>query len=543
MANGNVVAPPLPLMEDDRAPAGGADLLTPRQAEIIGLVSTGLSNKEIADRLGLTDGTVKQHLAAIFRRLGVSNRTWAVNLWRQIDAPRSTGDTPASGERPFSAQLRIQNRKETGASVRDVPPRLMAAVTICQGGSIKKASGKGDVDAFRVSLACCSEWAAALGGRLELSASGAITALFGFPVAHIDNLDRALAFARTVHRQLVGREKLSVQISVDACVDALLASGDKLLSCTAAAGSLAAAIARPITSQSTKILISSRVKALLERARARRAHFSHALSKAPFVRDILAALAAGRACWLSVEAWPILSGHDLLDAWPECPPFSDLRTLVLRWPAQCPDAAMVAADLVAQIAPQASDFRPPTSMQGALGSRLLQLAHDAPLLVLVHGLSDIASFRALLGEEALEELSKVPVAFVMGPLPLRGSSRLVVRSLGATGNIPLIARAHEISLTDENTTGEDDWPDIVALLDQTDDNGKAILFALHRYQRCTPQFLAHRLEMAPALLENSLARLAQLGLISMTPDHTSKIRDARTERAVSAQLKSITNVI
>ena len=539
MANGNTMPRPLSLIEDDRAPAGGEDLLTPRQAEIIGLVSTGLSNKEIADRLGLTDGTVKQHLAAIFRRLGVSNRTWAVNLWRQIDTRRSADDKLAPVVRPFSSQLTVQNRKETGASVHGVPPRLIAAVTISQPSSVRKPSSNADIAAFRASLACCTEWATALEGQLEVAASGSITALFGFPVAHIDDLDRALAFARTVHRQLVGRQKLSLHISVDACVDALLASDEKLVSCTAAAGSLAAAI----TSQSGNILISPRVQALLRTASARRANFSHALSKAPFVRDMLAALAAGRACWLSVEAWPILSGHDLLNGWSECPPFSDLRTLVLRWPTNCPDAVKLAADLAAQIAPQAPDFRPPGSMQGALGGWLLQLAQDAPLIVLVHGVSDVASFRALLGEEVLEGLSNVPIAFVVGPLPLRGSARLVVRSLGATGNVPLIARAHEITLTSDNITADGDWPDIVALLDQVDDNGKAILLALRRYQRCTPQFLAHRLAMAPALLETSLARLAQLGLISMTPDHISKIRDPRTERAVDDQLQSITNVI
>jgi DNA-binding NarL/FixJ family response regulator len=49
-------------------------VLTPRQREILALISTGQSNKEIAHRLGTSDGTVKAHISAIMRRLGVHNR-------------------------------------------------------------------------------------------------------------------------------------------------------------------------------------------------------------------------------------------------------------------------------------------------------------------------------------------------------------------------------------------------------------------------------------------------------------------------------------
>lgn len=52
--------------------------LTPRQIEILHLVRDGLSNSEIADRLGLTPGTVKVHLSSIYRSIGVRNRTAAV---------------------------------------------------------------------------------------------------------------------------------------------------------------------------------------------------------------------------------------------------------------------------------------------------------------------------------------------------------------------------------------------------------------------------------------------------------------------------------
>jgi DNA-binding NarL/FixJ family response regulator len=52
--------------------------LTPRESEVLSLVADGLSNKMIAARLGVSDETVKFHLASIFGKLGASNRTDAV---------------------------------------------------------------------------------------------------------------------------------------------------------------------------------------------------------------------------------------------------------------------------------------------------------------------------------------------------------------------------------------------------------------------------------------------------------------------------------
>jgi two-component system nitrate/nitrite response regulator NarP len=48
--------------------------LSAREQQVITLVCGGLSNKEIANKLGVTEGTVKAHLHAIFEKLGVRSR-------------------------------------------------------------------------------------------------------------------------------------------------------------------------------------------------------------------------------------------------------------------------------------------------------------------------------------------------------------------------------------------------------------------------------------------------------------------------------------
>ncbi|MBI2307180.1 MAG: response regulator transcription factor [Rhodocyclales bacterium] len=52
--------------------------LTGRQADVLGLMVKGSSNREIADLLGLSEGTVKIHITAIFKALGVTSRTQAL---------------------------------------------------------------------------------------------------------------------------------------------------------------------------------------------------------------------------------------------------------------------------------------------------------------------------------------------------------------------------------------------------------------------------------------------------------------------------------
>lgn len=52
--------------------------LTPREQQVLELVADGLPNRAIAERLGVSDETVKFHLASILGKLGAANRTDAV---------------------------------------------------------------------------------------------------------------------------------------------------------------------------------------------------------------------------------------------------------------------------------------------------------------------------------------------------------------------------------------------------------------------------------------------------------------------------------
>ena len=56
------------------------DPLTPRETEVLDLISKGLPNKEIADRLYITERTVKFHVSSLLHKLGATNRTEAARI-------------------------------------------------------------------------------------------------------------------------------------------------------------------------------------------------------------------------------------------------------------------------------------------------------------------------------------------------------------------------------------------------------------------------------------------------------------------------------
>jgi DNA-binding NarL/FixJ family response regulator len=92
LAGGTYVPPLKPRSDDAPAPTATASSaapdwaelpLTPRQKHVLHLLTQGLSNKLIARELGVSVDTVKDHVAAVLKALGVNSRTQAVVIATQ----------------------------------------------------------------------------------------------------------------------------------------------------------------------------------------------------------------------------------------------------------------------------------------------------------------------------------------------------------------------------------------------------------------------------------------------------------------------------
>ena len=91
--SGNIYVPPLLVGAPETSvnkdgsthSAGAVEQLTERQLDVLKLLRDGLPNKEISQRLGIAEKTVKVHVAAIFKALNVVNRTQAASLVQELN--------------------------------------------------------------------------------------------------------------------------------------------------------------------------------------------------------------------------------------------------------------------------------------------------------------------------------------------------------------------------------------------------------------------------------------------------------------------------
>jgi NarL family two-component system response regulator LiaR len=68
--------------------------LSPREREVLGLVTRGYSNRQIARELGIGDETVKTHVSSVLAKLGVQDRIQAAIFALRHEAARSESDLP-----------------------------------------------------------------------------------------------------------------------------------------------------------------------------------------------------------------------------------------------------------------------------------------------------------------------------------------------------------------------------------------------------------------------------------------------------------------
>ena len=59
-------------------------MLTPREIEVMELLAQGLTNRQIAERFVVTEGTVKAHVTHIYRKLRAANRAEAVHQYMRL---------------------------------------------------------------------------------------------------------------------------------------------------------------------------------------------------------------------------------------------------------------------------------------------------------------------------------------------------------------------------------------------------------------------------------------------------------------------------
>ncbi|MEV5280062.1 response regulator transcription factor [Streptomyces sp. NPDC051993] len=92
------------LVPSTAAPATGDEPLSRREHQVLARAATAMSNRQIADALDITEGTVKRHLHSVFRKLGAVSRLDAVNKAVQASLIPSPA-MPSARQRPSAREL------------------------------------------------------------------------------------------------------------------------------------------------------------------------------------------------------------------------------------------------------------------------------------------------------------------------------------------------------------------------------------------------------------------------------------------------------
>lgn len=91
--SGGLYIPPEMLTQQQGEPkVKNPNELTPRQKQVMAMIAQGLSNKVIAADLGVAEATIKMHVTSIMKSLGVSNRTQAVIVVKELGVSLSDLD-------------------------------------------------------------------------------------------------------------------------------------------------------------------------------------------------------------------------------------------------------------------------------------------------------------------------------------------------------------------------------------------------------------------------------------------------------------------
>ncbi|MEO5353689.1 MAG: AAA family ATPase [Magnetococcus sp. XQGC-1] len=200
------------------------EALTIRQREILQLVQDGQANKEIASRLGISEGTVKQHLVTIFRRLGVHNRTMAASMGM---GPRQKSSTGPPSAAVFAEELSMAEGSMHYASA--MQPVSLVVARLAAAETLMHRLGSADFgQLYRGLQRSCLEAAERFRGVMQ-GIPGGFLLLFGVPNVREDDPERAACCAFWVQRHMANHPVLA-QLGEAVPVRLCVLSGEVLLS-------------------------------------------------------------------------------------------------------------------------------------------------------------------------------------------------------------------------------------------------------------------------------------------------------------------------
>lgn len=457
--------------------------LSPRQQEILRLLAQGRSNKEIGFELGITEGTVKQHLFALYKKLGVTNRAKAVLAASELQhAPV----TPPPAAAPIPPHYRW--RMVTSVIIRPKPPS--------SGSTAWHTRFDQEMRALQHEAQTLSE---ALDGLLAVMPGNGLLVSFGLPSTHLDDPARALFLAQRLHAWLDANDFLQAGIGIATAAEVVAdqstvpyrgESIDMALSLAIGAApgqvlvsEITCRLAGPVARYSApralpKLTIGHRE--LLTRE-AVDVHALAARTPLPFIDEMLATARQQQAIWVAVEGWPPQSSVRLQDAIAIALQAHGVPTYRLRLPtdASVEHTARCALGQL-QLLTQTHNSSEPTPTQGTPQTRLLsaidRLARRGPLALVLHGINTHGVLQQVLTPEGARLLENSPVMLITSVLSDGQDTHIAARLLPRRPDAAVAVKTYRLNLATKPSSGlRDLHADLAALIDTLSPAGRELI--------------------------------------------------------------------
>ena len=527
--------------------------LTMRQRQVVELVAHGMSNKEIASELNISEGTVKQHIFAIFRILNVTSRAKLALIGQRL-----------------SPQLEVARKNAVAVPKKSMQYswRLISALAV-NIPELPMADPQQIVERNQQLMHlrhCIERMVLALDGSSMPMPDGGVLVWFGHPTAHIDDPQRASILAQGIRKQMTA--DLGLGLGIATVAEVVPSDSGQLISAVAfqkalklgeKSSELGLSLANALTQRLCKSSVSwlelrptqDKVDQAISKAKeviyaistkpSQQGLVSHAWGGLRFLASVLDTAKNGIAQWVSVESWPPTLANSLIDAIgidAEVAGFIPIRLHVPSSKRQ--DAVLTSLLTQLEMAVNPSDLpvqKNDTTLDRFL-SILWKVSSQTPVVLQVYGIDSLAAFKAAIGHRGIDRLVGLKLLIVLANLRDSAKPKTTIRVLGARPDNLVFTRVHTMAEPELDLLPEGVMVDMQAMVDDLSGSARQIIFAAAEAPGLAIDALLPRLSIPRPVLQMALQELSNAGLITPRDNNHFDFRDALTISAIT-QLKKI----
>jgi DNA-binding CsgD family transcriptional regulator len=531
--------------------------LTARQLQVVALVGQGFSNKEIANDLKISEGTVKQHIFTIFRLLNVSSRAKLAVVSQKLGT--------IAKSKPLKKAL--NNSNSLGYSWRLIVAVAIAIPEVDNLNAAEIIQRKKYLDQFRNSI---DELVFALDASSMPLPDGGMLIWFGHPTAHIDDADRAALLVQSISMHLIGEQGKRLRVGLGISTQAEIVPAETTQLTSAKAFQQAISLAKK-SSQLTLSLANTLTQQLCcasipwlelrpshagskdttEKAKESiyAIHYgtqktSSAISswgEFTFLTPAFKSAQSGVSQWLCVESWPPSLANSLIDAVSQEAIRAGFFPVKLYIPST-KRRDLLLGSLLTQVEIESAQFDLSSNQPGSTLDRLLsslwKISSKVPVVLQVSGIQSLQALKTALGDRGIDRLVGLRVLVVVTNLCDVKKPQTSISVLGPRPDNGVFTRRHVMEEPKPKIVPEGVLIDMQAMVDDLSPAARQMVFAAAAKPHEAFNELIPSVDLPRPVLQGALQELTNLGLIYPRDDHYFDFRDAITASAI-AQLNQL----